>query len=296
MPADLEYTGDEQTEVSELIVELPDRQLQIFRSGAGPVRIATAHTYLMGNARWFPLIEGVTGDDVTLWINPRGLGGSSGHASEDGDGFGEFTDDLDAVLTALGIDRWVVFATSSAAMAALVYGLERPAGIAALILNACAANSDFYSDSESVYSSTSDRAPDAAVATAAVMGGRVTPEGEAVWADFTFTTAFRDPRLIRKMTSLPFPRMSPDHLLATRAALGRFNVAHRLHELSMPILLTAGRHDVHCPVAHTIALAAGLRNCKLEIFERSGHFPFIEEPHRYRKVVTSFLEDCEAAS
>jgi pimeloyl-ACP methyl ester carboxylesterase len=41
-----------------------------------------------------------------------------------------------------------------------------------------------------------------------------------------------------------------------------------------------GRHDPQAPWRSGAEIAATLRHSRLEIFERSGHYPHIEEPER----------------
>jgi pimeloyl-ACP methyl ester carboxylesterase len=40
---------------------------------------------------------------------------------------------------------------------------------------------------------------------------------------------------------------------------------------------------------HQELLAAALPAAELEVFEESGHFPYLEEPERFTEVMTTFL-------
>jgi pimeloyl-ACP methyl ester carboxylesterase len=53
-------------------------------------------------------------------------------------------------------------------------------------------------------------------------------------------------------------------------------------------LLLAGRHDCQTPLACTEELQA-LLGCELEVFEKSGHYPFVEEPESFAKRVQYFV-------
>jgi proline iminopeptidase len=50
-----------------------------------------------------------------------------------------------------------------------------------------------------------------------------------------------------------------------------------------------GRHDPQTPWPDNAAIAAALPGGRLEVFERSGHYPFVEEPERFTAIVQSFL-------
>ena len=54
-------------------------------------------------------------------------------------------------------------------------------------------------------------------------------------------------------------------------------------------LVMVGRHDWICPLQVSKRIHSGLTSSTLEIFEFSGHFPWIEEPLRFFGAVKRFL-------
>jgi proline-specific peptidase len=70
--------------------------------------------------------------------------------------------------------------------------------------------------------------------------------------------------------------------------LQHWDVTDRLGEISVPTLVTGGRHDEARP-AHVAILADRLTNAELVIFENSSHTAFIEEQASYLSVVDDFL-------
>jgi hypothetical protein len=50
-----------------------------------------------------------------------------------------------------------------------------------------------------------------------------------------------------------------------------------------------GRHDLQIPWRGNAEIAAMRLRCP-EIFEPSGHYPYIEQPEAFRTVVSGFLE------
>jgi proline iminopeptidase len=55
------------------------------------------------------------------------------------------------------------------------------------------------------------------------------------------------------------------------------------------VLVLAGRQDRTCPVAAAEAMAEGLPDSELVVFEHSGHMAFIEENDAYVAAVRDFL-------
>jgi pimeloyl-ACP methyl ester carboxylesterase len=54
-------------------------------------------------------------------------------------------------------------------------------------------------------------------------------------------------------------------------------------------LVCVGRHDPQTPWPANAAIVAALPYGRLEVFDRSGHYPFVEEPERFAAVVGAFL-------
>jgi proline iminopeptidase len=82
--------------------------------------------------------------------------------------------------------------------------------------------------------------------------------------------------------------------LATRKAVlptfVDYDVTRRLPEIAAPALVIVGRHDWITGVGQAEALARGLRTSRLEVFEHSGHLPFVEEPPRFLSVAGDWLD------
>lgn len=69
-----------------------------------------------------------------------------------------------------------------------------------------------------------------------------------------------------------------------------FDISHRLSEITIPVLVTVGRHDWITPLEASEEIAAGMPNAELAIFEHSGHGPQNEERQLWLKTVSEFLE------
>jgi proline iminopeptidase len=72
--------------------------------------------------------------------------------------------------------------------------------------------------------------------------------------------------------------------------LGRFDVRERLQEIDVPTLILSGADDwIMPPELAGNELEERLPNAEHVVFERSGHFPFVEEPRRFTSVVSEWL-------
>jgi proline iminopeptidase len=86
-------------------------------------------------------------------------------------------------------------------------------------------------------------------------------------------------------------------LLAARQGRGsewhrvarKLDYAPRLSAIDVPTLILCGGHDPQFPSACSEELATGIPSARLILFERSGHYPFIEEADAFWQAVGSFL-------
>jgi proline-specific peptidase len=75
--------------------------------------------------------------------------------------------------------------------------------------------------------------------------------------------------------------------------LADWDVAGRLHEISIPTLVVSGRHDL-VPPPSSAALYQGITSSEWVVFEHSAHVPHLEEPQRYLEVLDGFLGKTES--
>ena len=73
-----------------------------------------------------------------------------------------------------------------------------------------------------------------------------------------------------------------------------WDITDRLAEITVPVLLISGRYDEVAPPA-VEELYRALPNASWVLFEESSHMPHLEEPDRFREVVTGFLKAGAAA-
>jgi proline iminopeptidase len=73
----------------------------------------------------------------------------------------------------------------------------------------------------------------------------------------------------------------------------RLSYADRLQEVQAPSLILAGRHDPEAPLPCSEELWQGIPQASLIVFEKSGHFPFIEEASLFGHTVAAFLNEAD---
>jgi pimeloyl-ACP methyl ester carboxylesterase len=108
------------------------------------------------------------------------------------------------------------------------------------------------------------------------------------------------PDVLRILRDLPEPTASSAFTRTLRAVVDwRGQVVTMLDRCylteSVPVQLIWGEQDVVIPVSHAQMAHAAMPGSRLEIFKRSGHFPFHDDPDRFVEVVERFIDSTEPA-
>jgi proline iminopeptidase len=107
-----------------------------------------------------------------------------------------------------------------------------------------------------------------------------------------FTLAARPAPSLRSMTTFNlaiYRHMQGPNEYWFAGNLKDWSRLDRLHELAMPVLIVAGRHDVMTPACAGL-MADALPDARVVIFENSSHVPHYEEPEAYIEAVGAFLD------
>ncbi|HKZ60428.1 MAG TPA: alpha/beta hydrolase [Candidatus Thermoplasmatota archaeon] len=107
------------------------------------------------------------------------------------------------------------------------------------------------------------------------------------------------------VNSLADPRKAPEAFGGLeekpwKVAVERFNalpkdgrmldLKGKLQHIQAPTLVVAGARDPIVPLEAAEAIRAEVEKSELVVFEKSGHFPMLEEPEKFRVVLEEFLE------
>jgi proline-specific peptidase len=207
-----------------------------------------------------------------------------------------FLDEVGTVRDALGLERVHLLGSSWGSMLGIEYALRRPAGLVSLTLNSPpTAAATWTAEARRLR----DQLPDE------VKRGLELPAGdrEREAAD----AAFRR-RHICRLDPLPtcverglagrnrqvYETLWGESEWNADGRLRDWDVRPRLGEIGMPTLVTSGRYDECTPMLAEEAQRR-IPGAEWVLFEESSHSAFVEEPERFRSVLTDFLDRAEAA-
>lgn len=272
----------------ERLVDVGDTRLFVAETGEGAEGMSIValhggmgldHTYLR------PWLDGLGDGSRVVYIDQRGNGRSpAGRPLAEID-LATWADDVDAVCRSLGLDQVVLLGHSYGGFVALECALRHPDRVAGLIL--CGTSAAF--DHLEAINKALERRGATDAQRQAFTGPPFTSNAE--YRDWLTIAAplYLHPKSCVDL-DLSAMRFSVETLARGADALDGWDRRPSLSKISAPALVIAGRHDFVMPVEEAVGpLAAGLAGATCAVFEHSGHFPFIEEPERFTRVVRTWL-------
>ena len=197
--------------------------------------------------------------------------------------------DAEALRAAVGAERMTIFGQSYGAFIALEYALRHPERVAGLILVGAAPALQHLGQSMAI--AQARLSPDDF---ARVVEDFSTPADDEMvarewpWLQRLYLKRYDQGLVERLWGHTIYSAAALNHSLGVMAPT--YDVRGRLGEIEAPTLIVTGKWDwITPPELGAEPLHAGIRGSRLEIFEESGHFPFAEEPERFRAAVRKLI-------
>jgi pimeloyl-ACP methyl ester carboxylesterase len=267
-----------------MVVAIPEGELACELAGKG-APAALIHQYGAVSVA-DPLARMLTPLFRIHAINPRGLGGSGPVRDERDLSMAAFADQLGEARQALGLTSWIVVGASTGGMVALLHAVGDPAAVSGLVLIGAAASHRFLNGS--LYDPSHPRAAQVAAARPLAMGD---PADRKRFAETMFDLSVADPQATPVPPGWTDQEISMPRMMAFMGELPRFDLEARLRSITCPTLVLVGAHDPQCPPIHSRRIAGSIPHAQLHVFERSGHFPYLEEPEAFTAVLTGWARD-----
>ncbi|HEV7517914.1 MAG TPA: alpha/beta hydrolase [Thermoanaerobaculia bacterium] len=223
-----------------------------------------------------------------VYVDLRGSGQSTGEPTDLT--FDLLAQDLEAIRVDLGLERIAVLGHSILGILAIEYGRHCPASVAHVITAGTPPIGDL---AQVGAQAAAFFAADASEERKQLLRDNLAqlPAGASMMQTLFAQTPMRfcDPRfaaapLFTEVVSRP---ALLQHVMGTLAPA--WDVTVGASSLRVPIFLAHGRYDYVVPYLLWQGVAAKLPNATLQIFERSGHQPFLEEPDRFVEALTDWM-------
>jgi proline iminopeptidase len=278
-----------------MLVDVGDTRLHVTERGQGDLALFVLHGGPGLDHTMFGSYLDALGDRCRLLLVDERATGRSEPAPPETWGLDHHAADIEAMVGVLGLERYAVLGHSFGAFIALQHAVDFPGRPAATVVSSGIPDARFLAhvaDELEAFEPVELR-EQVRASWANEAHARTQEDVAALLSDqlpFHFADP-RDPRIDDMRAAMAGAVYGPDVLRAAAAEdYGAIAVEGRLAQVTHPVLVLAGRHDRTCSVAAAEALAAGLPDSELVVFERSGHMTFVEENEPYLDAVRDFLE------
>jgi len=203
--------------------------------------------------------------------------------------------DVSSLAASLGLDRYAALGHSYGAFVVLQHAVDHPGAAAQTIVSGGIPSARFLSVVDENLASFQPVELRQQVADSWARETEVQTQKD--FADlmrdqmpFHFADP-RDPRIEEYLRRSAGVRFAPWVLRRFAAEdYGGIEVEDLLGDIPQPVLVLAGRHDRVCSVEAARAIAEGIPQAEVVVFEESGHMTFVEENEGYLAAVGEFLD------
>ena len=268
------------------LVQISDAELEVFSAGEGEAVFVCTHPYKdpKGPYPSGGLTDALARCGRTFYVCPRGTGGSTPEERRDKLTLAQLARDMEEVRAALGVTSWTPAGSSTGGMTALQYAVNFPDRVDGLVLVCTGASYRVFDDPDCIYNPGN---PHFLAEQEARLAGT-----EAAFGDKWLTTILD--LSVHNKAVLP-NLIGNMKVSAIRADVDReelldwkWDVEPYLKDIAAPVVVIAGRHDVQSPLIASYTMVRQIETSEFVIFNGSGHFPYEEEPERFRQVIADF--------
>jgi proline iminopeptidase len=198
--------------------------------------------------------------------------------------------DIDALCTALNINKPIIHGCSYGAFVALGFAINYPNKLSKLILTSGAASGDFIAKAKKNLANRGTK--------------KQIEMGEIVWAG-KFTSAEQFQEYYKTMAPLYFYHKLDSAPITTKSGipynveliniafktyLKTFNFKNNLNKVTSPTLIFSGKNDWIVDPSEAEVLHSGIQNSTLIMLEKCGHFPWKDQRKQFFSALESFLQ------
>jgi proline iminopeptidase len=273
-------------EFTRRMVDIDDGAIEVWEGGDGPVTFLTGHPFLSANGA-FPgagLTDCLAAIGRTVFVTPRGCGGSFAEHRREKLGMNTYVDDLEQVRRALGIEQVVPCGYSCGGMTTLMYAIRNPHALAGVVPVCTAASYHYAIQPTSLYSPTS-----AAFARLDAVRREHGLGPEYDWA--MVNESVHNKAVIDRILAGQRKAQAHNEVVVEEVLVGKWNYEPELVTIKAPTLVVVSRYDGQAgSMIWSHKILVGIDGSELAVMNRSGHLPFEEEPEEFKRVVREFVD------
>lgn len=281
-------------EVKEGFMTINESEVYYKTMGEGEPLLVIHGGPVLDHSYFLPHLESLAKDYELIFYDQRASGRSSVEIDSATMNLAGFVEDIEQIRQKLGYDRLNIFGHSWGGLIAMKYAIAHDEKVNYLILSNSMAPSAADWQAENLEAAKNineedQRRLDVIVSSGLLRSAEPVPYIKEMMM-LSFKSQMFDGKNIEKLNlyipedfqqrSSVFGLLGPD--------LGAYDLYADLSKVKSPTLVLFGQSEAAVEM-HAQKMTSSLPNGKLEVIEKSGHFPFIENPAAFDKAVKRFL-------
>jgi proline iminopeptidase len=243
-------------------------------------------------AIWGPGLRALAEEHRVVTYDQRGCGGSGVPNVDQPLALSRHVDDVERIVRALELERPTVLAHSFGSVLAILFALQHPERLSRLVILGGAPTRDFMSGYRKA---VAEELPlEVRERLAAIQAGEI--DDEAMRERFRlalplyFHHQLSDEERESLLSTISF---SAEVNRAAAVGLDRYDLSPALPHVRVPALIVYGTSDRVVQPEYQLAFRGRLLTARFVAFQESGHFPFLEEPEPFARVVHYFVRHAD---
>ena len=248
--------------------------------------------FFLDTAAWGPGLRALAVDHRVVTYDQRGCGGSGVPDVDQPLALSRHVDDIGRVIGALGLERPTILAHSFGSVLALLFALQHPEKVGRLVIVGGAPTREFMAGYRNAV--VAELPHDVQRRLAAIQGQEL--DDEAMRERFRLVLPLYFHRILsegERDTLLSSITFSSRVNRAVAAGLESYDLSPALPHVRVPALVVYGTSDRIVQPEYQLAFRGRLLTARFVAFQESGHFPFLEEPEPFARVVHYFVRHAD---
>ncbi|HKL17889.1 MAG TPA: alpha/beta fold hydrolase [Halalkalibaculum sp.] len=283
------------TQAEGRLIPVNGTELYVKAIGSGEPVIVVHGGPVLDHSYLYHHLEPLSKDYRLIFFDQRLSGRSSADIDSADISLNAFIEDIEALRKELNFGKVHILGHSWGGLLAMKYAIRYPDHVIKLMLiNSMAPTSKLWQKEVAVLASSSSRAD--SLQRQKIMQSRNfrenKPQAIEKLLELSFKNQFYDPENAALLDLfVPEDYMKRSRLFGNLMPyLSSYDLTDELRKLNIPTLIMYGRAepaaDISGPVLNRL-----ITNATFTLIDESGHFPFIEQPMKFRETVSNFIND-----
>ncbi|MGH7566662.1 MAG: alpha/beta fold hydrolase [Gemmatimonadota bacterium] len=241
---------------------------------------------------WGPGLRALAAEHHVVTYDQRGCGGSGVPDVDQPLALSRHVDDVEQVSAALGFERPTVLAHSFGSVLAILFALQHPDRLSRLVIIGGAPTREFMAGYRRAVAD--ELPPEVQERLAGIQTQEI--DDDAMRERFRlalplyFHRRLSDEERESLLSTISF---SARVNRAVAAGLDRYDLSPALPHVRVPALVIYGTSDRVVQPEYQLEFRGRLLTARFVAFQESGHFPFLEEPEPFARVVHYFVRHAD---